>query len=105
MLYFATVRRTTPTHGFPQVLFFFSVRHLRRDLPGDASGVVGLGSDEDDARLLQLLEEEVDEQEVSQVVNAYSFLETVRRPSRLLVLNKNKQAFLPSLRKKKKNGT
>lgn len=94
---------TTHARGFLK-RSFCCVRHLGRDFSGDASGVVGLGSDEDDARLLELLEEEVDEQEVSQVVNAYSFLKTVRRSSRLLVLEKSARTgiFIQRKRKEKK---
>ena len=66
-------------------------RHLTDlggDLSGDAAGVVRLGADEHDAGLLELVDEQVAEQEVSEVVHAHRLLETVGSPSGLLVLSR-----------------
>lgn len=45
-----------------------------------------LRADEHDARLLELIDEQVAEQKVTEVVHAHRLLEPVGRPSRLLVL-------------------
>lgn len=60
--------------------------HLGGDLSRDAAGVVRLRADEDDAGLLEFVDEKVAEQEVPEVVDAHGLLEPVSRPSRLLVL-------------------
>lgn len=72
---------------FDNTLFERSISvHLGRNFPGDASRIVRLSSDEDHARLLQVIEKQVAQQEVAEVVYSHGLLEPVSRPSRLLVL-------------------